>query len=158
MGRRRPLNLILSFLFSSVLASLLRFLWLCCYCYHHRLLSFLLLCCCCFFFFIPPLFASLPASLSFVCLRIMKFKSLLLSSAFLYRLVSVSATSSVTFYSDTQCSNAVGVEDGPDDGTCTQFTEGLVFGSFKVTSLDKTCAGKSLFGLPHTVAVSVIQD
>jgi len=48
--------------------------------------------------------------------------------------------SNITFYSDSDCANYLAVASGPDDGTCTQFPSGS-FGSFRVTSLDSTCAG-----------------
>ena len=56
----------------------------------------------------------------------------------------VSAVSNITFYSDDQCAELLIVKSGPDDGTCTQFPADAVssFKSFRVTSLDQTCAGK----------------
>lgn len=61
----------------------------------------------------------------------------------LYGLDFVSAISNITFYSDNSCSKAIGITSGPDDGTCTSFSsDDLSFGSFQVTSLDQTCAGK----------------
>ena len=57
-------------------------------------------------------------------------------------LLPVQALSNITFYSDTSCQTIIGEKNGPDDGTCTQFlTEASNFGSFRVTSLDQTCAG-----------------
>ncbi|RVX72928.1 hypothetical protein B0A52_03281 [Exophiala mesophila] len=56
-------------------------------------------------------------------------------------LLPVQALSNITFYSDTSCQTIIGEKNGPDDGTCTQFlTEASNFGSFRVTSLDQTCA------------------
>ncbi|KIX09636.1 uncharacterized protein Z518_00717 [Rhinocladiella mackenziei CBS 650.93] len=51
------------------------------------------------------------------------------------------ALSNVTFYSDDQCTEVISEKNGPDDGTCTPFpTIALSFLSFRVTSLDQTCA------------------
>jgi hypothetical protein len=62
--------------------------------------------------------------------------------AFLSAVRLASALSNITFYSDTKCTDVLGIKAGPDDGTCTPFPdEVLSFRSFRVTSLDQTCAG-----------------
>lgn len=61
----------------------------------------------------------------------------------LFHLQFVVSLSNVTFYSDDLCSQFLSLKTGPDDGTCTPFPSNAAgFRSFRVTSLDQTCAGK----------------
>ncbi|KAK5191915.1 hypothetical protein LTR99_008354 [Exophiala xenobiotica] len=61
--------------------------------------------------------------------------------AFLSAVHLASALSNITFYSDTKCTDVLGIKAGPDDGTCTPFPDDVLsFHSFRVTSLDQTCA------------------
>jgi hypothetical protein len=79
----------------------------------------------------------------------MKPFSSLFAAIGLFSFQLVSATSVITFYSDDECTTLLGVESGPDNGTCTQFESSTsTYGSFMVTTLDQTCAGK-LVGRPR---------
>jgi hypothetical protein len=71
----------------------------------------------------------------------MKPFSSLFAAIGLFSFQLVSATSVITFYSDDECTTLLGVESGPDNGTCTQFESSTsTYGSFMVTTLDQTCA------------------
>lgn len=74
----------------------------------------------------------------------MRYQSLAFVAPFLF-LQQAYALSNITFYSDDQCTDVLDQKTGPDDGTCTPFpTLMKSYGSFRVSSLDQTCSGKSI--------------